>query len=149
MRDFYQLAATVFSREEAPHRLLLALAADESQHAVILKMAMDRAKSPLFDEPQMNALMERTNALDLHLRAEIAKPYANFNILYMRINSLETSEINNIFEILATGVLKEPNESGPIRDMIKDHILRVTDFGHHFDRHARLKMLPRPLPSAD
>jgi len=146
LRDFYRKAALEFSHEESVFRFLQALAADESCHIAALEAARSRTEDPLFDAPDMRDLLSRIEVLDARLRGETSKPYADFNELYLRITALETSEINNIFEILTTGILKDPGDSGPMRDLIKDHILRVTDLGKRLDRSARLKMLSRPLP---
>lgn len=146
MRDFYRKEAVEFSHEEAVHRFLNALAAEEVAHAFALERAREQARVSPPEGIETRPLLERIERLEGKLRAEVAGPCAHFEDLYQRILRLETSEVNQVFEILASGALRNPQDSGPVREQIKDHILRVTDFGKRFDRAARLRTVPRPLP---
>lgn len=146
LHDFHANASARFSHETHARQLLLDLAADENDHLEALKKA--RKSAAVQEGGRINALEMRLRLEELRQRSasQAKKPYTELNTLFERVYECETSELNTIFEYLASGMMVDPAGTAPFRRMIQDHVQRVTDFGKCFDAKARHRITAHPVP---
>jgi rubrerythrin len=143
LRKFYLGIAESFSFDDGLHRFFLDLAADEGEHARTLTDARKGEPKSKRLEDQSRDISAKLDKLQRHLDALLTDDYGDFAGAFKKTHDIEKSEINNLFLILASGMLGVESDETNLRSAMDKHLQKVIDLGARYKAGEMAAVIPR------
>jgi rubrerythrin len=143
LRKFYLGIAESFSFDEALHRFFLDLAVDEGEHARTLDDARKGEPKSKRLEDRSRDISAKLDKLQNQLDGLLTDDYKDFAGAFKKTHDIEKSEINNLFLILASGVLGVESDESNLRSAMDRHLQKVIDLGARYKAGEMAAIIPR------